>query len=70
MSVVMTDMTKNVDFILEGKKIITNPLKCRPKGISNARLKGHREKRKGKKLKCAEQNTPATEQCIAGVLES
>ncbi|PKU66592.1 hypothetical protein MA16_Dca006920 [Dendrobium catenatum] len=60
----MTDIAKNVDLILDGKKknhrFITNTggskklkdsLKCRPKGISNARLKGHWENKKYTKKK-------------------
>ncbi|KAH0449061.1 hypothetical protein IEQ34_022861 [Dendrobium chrysotoxum] len=69
----MSGMAENVEFIMEGKKITTilnAKLGCRPKGISNARLKGHWEKRKSKKLKPTEKNSLTTEQFIAGDLVS
>ncbi|KAH0448486.1 hypothetical protein IEQ34_022286 [Dendrobium chrysotoxum] len=60
-------MAENVELIMEGKKIkavggghknIKNPVKCRPKGISNARVKGHWEKRRTKKSKPKDNKTP------------
>ncbi|KAH0452823.1 hypothetical protein IEQ34_017147 [Dendrobium chrysotoxum] len=67
----MTGMAKNVELILNGKRKnlkfigntqggfekLKNPLKCRAKGISNARLKSHWEKRKCKKKKLADHAT-------------
>ncbi|KAH0460473.1 hypothetical protein IEQ34_011136 [Dendrobium chrysotoxum] len=68
-------MAGKVRCIMEGKKVENNkvynrnggaqrnikyPTKCRPKDISNTRLKDHREKRKSKKLKPIVNNTPTT----------
>ncbi|KAH0469114.1 hypothetical protein IEQ34_002346 [Dendrobium chrysotoxum] len=61
----MKDVTENIDLILDSKrknnKFVGNTqgrfaklkdlLKCRPKGISNARLRGHWEKNKKHKSK-------------------
>ncbi|KAL0924016.1 hypothetical protein M5K25_004817 [Dendrobium thyrsiflorum] len=62
----MVEMADNVDFILAGKtnkqtnkgnigtgvhKKVKDPMKCRPKGVSNVRLKSHWEKRKPKKMR-------------------
>ncbi|KAH0448125.1 hypothetical protein IEQ34_021925 [Dendrobium chrysotoxum] len=62
-------MDENVGFILakkknsqpfvrkrvgRGLKNVKDPQNCRPKGISNARLKSHWEMRKNKKKKSAE----------------
>ncbi|KAL0913354.1 hypothetical protein M5K25_016807 [Dendrobium thyrsiflorum] len=67
----MTSMARNVQLILEGKKInntnpvcgrknIKDPAKCRPKGISNARLKDHWEKKKKKKIKNTDFTAPTS----------
>ncbi|KAL0910674.1 hypothetical protein M5K25_018751 [Dendrobium thyrsiflorum] len=60
----MVEMADNVDFILAGKQNkqadnlntagsvhnkVKDPVKCRPKGVSNARLKSHWEKKKPKR---------------------
>ncbi|KAH0451403.1 hypothetical protein IEQ34_018702 [Dendrobium chrysotoxum] len=65
MLLAMIEMTENIDFILTGKNIqpfvrkiaggglnnVKDPQKCRPKDISNARLKSHWEIRKSMKRK-------------------
>ncbi|KAL0903250.1 hypothetical protein M5K25_027611 [Dendrobium thyrsiflorum] len=67
----MTSVAHNVQLILEGKKFnntnpvcgrknIKDPAKCRPKGISNARLKDHWEKKKKKKIKNTDFTTPTS----------
>ncbi|PKU63438.1 hypothetical protein MA16_Dca026008 [Dendrobium catenatum] len=66
----MSTLAGKVHFIKEGKtklpisgtgnKTIKDPAKCWPKGISNARLKDHWEKRKSKKVKSIMQNPPTS----------
>ncbi|KAI0486594.1 hypothetical protein KFK09_029343 [Dendrobium nobile] len=69
----MIEIAENVDFILAGMKIfhplkksggglknVNDPQKCRPKCISNARLKIHWEMRKTKKKSATEQGIEST----------
>ncbi|KAI0527089.1 hypothetical protein KFK09_002687 [Dendrobium nobile] len=70
----MSEIAENVDLILNASKDsnldtnssmqtkIKDPIKRRPKGVSNARLKSHWEKRKPKRKKAEEQPTPSTHQ--------
>ncbi|KAI0507978.1 hypothetical protein KFK09_014108 [Dendrobium nobile] len=51
---------KNKPISGAGNEIIKDPKKCRPKGVSNARLKDHWERRKTKKVKPTEKNPPTT----------
>ncbi|PKU73376.1 hypothetical protein MA16_Dca024178 [Dendrobium catenatum] len=73
----MIEMAENVDFILAGMKNchpfkraggglknVNDPQKCRPKGISNARLKSHWEMRmKRKKKSTIKQGPESTTYC-------
>ncbi|PKU82121.1 Protein FAR1-RELATED SEQUENCE 5 [Dendrobium catenatum] len=70
----MYEIVENVDLILNASKDsnldtnssmrtkIKDPIKRRPKGVSNARLKSYWEKRKPKRKKAEEQPTPSTHQ--------
>ncbi|KAL0916345.1 hypothetical protein M5K25_013848 [Dendrobium thyrsiflorum] len=72
----MVEMADNVDFILAGKPSnqgdnqntagtapnkVKDPVKCRPKGVSNARLKSHWEKKKPKRKRTSNQDNTSKE---------
>ncbi|KAL0910954.1 hypothetical protein M5K25_019051 [Dendrobium thyrsiflorum] len=72
----MVEMADNVDFILAGKPSnqadnqntagtvhnkVKDPVKCRPKGVSNARLKSHWEKKKPKRKRTSNQENTSKE---------
>ncbi|KAL0904648.1 hypothetical protein M5K25_026777 [Dendrobium thyrsiflorum] len=73
----MIEMADNIDFILAGQptnqsnkqnlagaghKNVKDPLKCRPKGVSNAILKSHWEKKKPKRKRTANPETDSKQE--------
>ncbi|KAL0908951.1 hypothetical protein M5K25_023466 [Dendrobium thyrsiflorum] len=77
----MVEMADNVDFILAGQpnkqskkqnigvvvhKKVKDPVKCRPKSVSNAKLKSHWEKKKLKRRRTTNSDTDSKEESAPG----